>query len=187
MSMTIFRSDCRCFLVKFWKMSQFSSCRSLKPTARWWFSNTDESLYIKASSESAGRIQILILVTVTWGSKFISWHTQKICTFFLWHAITLGHSETQQQSGEKGIRLCFSLADKRSVGSSNQDDSYCLCSRDSPIWAFGKHYAFCVWSVWVCTSILFWLAALLCNIHIRNDPRNGCWAIPSGRKLCVLL
>lgn len=33
-------------------MSQLSSCRSLKPTARWWFSSTDESLYIKASSES---------------------------------------------------------------------------------------------------------------------------------------
>lgn len=61
MSMTIFRSDCLCFLVKFWKMSQFSSCRSLKPTARWWFSNTDESLYINASSESAGEIQLILL------------------------------------------------------------------------------------------------------------------------------
>lgn len=53
MSMTIFLNDCLCFLVKFWKMSQFSSCSSLKPTAKWWFSSTDESLYIKASSESA--------------------------------------------------------------------------------------------------------------------------------------
>lgn len=53
MSMTILRSDCLCFLVKFWKMSQFSSCRSLKPTARWWFSSTDESLYMRANSESA--------------------------------------------------------------------------------------------------------------------------------------
>lgn len=55
MSMTIFRSNCLCFFVRFWKMSQFSSCRSLNPTARWWFSNTDESLYINASSESADR------------------------------------------------------------------------------------------------------------------------------------
>lgn len=55
MSITILRSDCRCFLLRFWKMSQFSSCRSLKPTARWWFSRTDESLYISASSESEGR------------------------------------------------------------------------------------------------------------------------------------
>lgn len=53
MSMTIFLNDCLCFFVKFWKMSQFSSCSSLKPTAKWWFSSTDESLYIKASSESA--------------------------------------------------------------------------------------------------------------------------------------
>lgn len=62
MSMTIFRSDCLCFLVKFWKMSQFSSCRSLKPTARWWFSNTDESLYINASSESAQETRFIISV-----------------------------------------------------------------------------------------------------------------------------
>lgn len=54
--MTIFLNDCLCFLVKFWKMSQFSSCSSLKPTAKWWFSSTDESLYIKASSESAKTI-----------------------------------------------------------------------------------------------------------------------------------
>lgn len=33
-------------------MSQFSWCRSLKPTARWWFSRTDSSLYMRASSES---------------------------------------------------------------------------------------------------------------------------------------
>lgn len=52
MSMTIVRSDWRCFLLRFWKMSQFSSCSSLKPTARWWFSSTDASLYIRASSES---------------------------------------------------------------------------------------------------------------------------------------
>lgn len=52
--MTILRRDCLCFLLRFWKMSQLSSCRSLKPTARWWFSSTDESLYIKASSESGG-------------------------------------------------------------------------------------------------------------------------------------
>ena len=52
MSMTIFLNDCLCFLVKFWKMSQFSSWSNLKPTAKWWFSKTEESLYIKASSES---------------------------------------------------------------------------------------------------------------------------------------
>lgn len=36
-------------------MSQFSSCKSLKPTARWWFSSTEESLYIRANSESKGK------------------------------------------------------------------------------------------------------------------------------------
>lgn len=53
MSMTILRNVCRCRLVRFWKMSQFSSCNSLKPTAKWWFSSTDSSLYISANSESA--------------------------------------------------------------------------------------------------------------------------------------
>lgn len=52
MSMTIFLSDCLCFFVMFWKISQFSSWSSLKPTARWWFSSTDSSLYMSASSES---------------------------------------------------------------------------------------------------------------------------------------
>lgn len=51
-SMTSLRRLWRCRLVRFWKMSQFSWCRSLKPTARWWFSNTDSSLYMRASSES---------------------------------------------------------------------------------------------------------------------------------------
>ena len=36
-------------------MSQLSSCNSLKPTARWWFSSTDSSLYMSASSESAAQ------------------------------------------------------------------------------------------------------------------------------------
>lgn len=81
MSMTIFRSDCLCFLVKFWKMSQFSSCRSLKPTARWWFSNTDESLYISASSESAQETWLIILACGN-GSfshfKYRTWNS-KVC------------------------------------------------------------------------------------------------------------
>ena len=51
-SMTIFLRDCLCFFGRFWKMSQLSSCSSLKPTARWWFSRTDSSLYMRASSES---------------------------------------------------------------------------------------------------------------------------------------
>lgn len=76
MSMTIFRSDCRCFLVRFWKMSQFSSCRSLKPTARWWFSNTDESLYMSASSESGQRTNLAIIVGVH--------QTFKSTTCFTW-------------------------------------------------------------------------------------------------------
>ena len=54
MSMTSLRRLCLCLLLRFWKMSQFSSWSSLKPTARWWFSSTDSSLYIRASSESAG-------------------------------------------------------------------------------------------------------------------------------------
>ena len=52
MSITILLRDCLCFLLRFWKMSQLSSWSSLKPTARWWFSRTDSSLYIRASSES---------------------------------------------------------------------------------------------------------------------------------------
>ena len=53
-SMTSFRRLCLCLLLRFWKMSQFSSWSSLNPTARWWFSSTDSSLYIRASSESVG-------------------------------------------------------------------------------------------------------------------------------------
>lgn len=62
MSMTSLRRLCRCRLVRFWKMSQFSSCRSLNPTARWWFSSTDSSLYINASSESVEKEQARLLV-----------------------------------------------------------------------------------------------------------------------------
>lgn len=53
--MTSLRRLWRCRLVRFWKMSQFSWCRSLKPTARWWFSRTDSSLYMRANSESEHR------------------------------------------------------------------------------------------------------------------------------------
>ena len=49
--MTIFRSVCRCFLFKLLKMSQSVFCNNLKATARWWFSNTDSSLYMRANSE----------------------------------------------------------------------------------------------------------------------------------------
>lgn len=62
-SITILRSDCLCFLLRFWKMSQLSSCKSLNPTARWWFSSTDESLYIRASSESESKKRQKILQT----------------------------------------------------------------------------------------------------------------------------
>ena len=67
MSITIFRNVCRCFLVRLTKISQSLFCRSLNATAkilfvfqrrfdltepaRWWFSSTDSSLYIRASSE----------------------------------------------------------------------------------------------------------------------------------------
>ena len=69
MSITILRSVCLCFLLRFWKMSQLSSCSSLKPTARWWFSSTDSSLYISASSESKPeRIQ-----RGTWGWAWAWW------------------------------------------------------------------------------------------------------------------
>lgn len=50
-SITIFLKDCLCFLVRLPKMSQLSSCKSLKATAKWWFSKTDSSLYMSASSE----------------------------------------------------------------------------------------------------------------------------------------
>ena len=51
MSMTIFLRVCLCFLVRLTKISQSGFWRSLKATARWWFSRTDSSLYIMASSE----------------------------------------------------------------------------------------------------------------------------------------
>lgn len=44
-------------------MSQFSWCRSLKPTARWWFSRTDSSLYMRASSESEGGVIAMRVLT----------------------------------------------------------------------------------------------------------------------------
>lgn len=36
---------------RFWKISHSSFCNNLKATAKWWFSSTDSSLYIIASSE----------------------------------------------------------------------------------------------------------------------------------------
>jgi len=51
MSMTIFLRVCLCFLLMFWNMSHPSFCKSLKATAKWWFSSTDSSLYIRANSE----------------------------------------------------------------------------------------------------------------------------------------
>ena len=49
--MTIFLRVCLCFLVRLTKISQSGFWRSLKATARWWFSRTDSSLYMMASSE----------------------------------------------------------------------------------------------------------------------------------------
>lgn len=62
-SITSFLRLCLCLFVRFWKMSQFSSWSSLKPTARWWFSKTDSSLYIRASSESEGAINVVNVVS----------------------------------------------------------------------------------------------------------------------------
>ena len=50
-SITIFLNVCLCFLVRFTNISQSGFWRSLKATARWWFSRTDSSLYMMASSE----------------------------------------------------------------------------------------------------------------------------------------
>lgn len=55
MSMTILRRVWCCFAVRFWNILQPSSETSLKATARWWFSRTDSSLYIRASSEPSKR------------------------------------------------------------------------------------------------------------------------------------
>lgn len=52
--MTILLSVWCCLVVRFWKILHPSSETSLKATAKWWFSNTDSSLYIKASSEPGG-------------------------------------------------------------------------------------------------------------------------------------
>ena len=51
MSMTMRRTCLRCFVVRFWNMSQPSSCISLKATAKWWLSSTESSLYMTARSE----------------------------------------------------------------------------------------------------------------------------------------
>ena len=51
MSITIFLTVWRCFLVRFTKMSHSGYCSILKATAKWWFSSTDSSLYMSASSE----------------------------------------------------------------------------------------------------------------------------------------
>ena len=51
MSITIFLTVWRCFLVRFTKMSHSGYCSILKATAKWWFSSTDSSLYMRASSE----------------------------------------------------------------------------------------------------------------------------------------
>ena len=50
MSMTIFRRVFICFDVRWEKMFRSSAWRSLKATAKWWFSSTLSSLYIKARS-----------------------------------------------------------------------------------------------------------------------------------------
>ena len=50
MSITIFLTVWRCFLVRFTKMSHSGYCSILKATAKWWFSSTDSSLYMRASS-----------------------------------------------------------------------------------------------------------------------------------------
>ena len=52
MSMTIFLNVWRCFELRLSSISQ--SCfwsSSLNATAKWWFSSTDSSLYMSASSE----------------------------------------------------------------------------------------------------------------------------------------
>ena len=51
MSMVIFLNVCLCFLLKLTKISHSFVWSNLKATARWWFSNTDSSLYISANSE----------------------------------------------------------------------------------------------------------------------------------------
>lgn len=56
MSITIFLKLIHCFRARFLKRSAFSSCNNLKATAKWWFSSTEESLYISASSLPAEKI-----------------------------------------------------------------------------------------------------------------------------------
>ena len=51
MSITIFLQVWRCFLERLAKISHSGFWRSLKATAKWWFSNTDSSLYMRANSE----------------------------------------------------------------------------------------------------------------------------------------
>ena len=48
--------------VKFWKMSQAGDWRSLKATARWWFSRMDSSLYMRARSESVAVVVVMVVV-----------------------------------------------------------------------------------------------------------------------------
>ena len=52
-SITIFLRVCFCLRVRLTKISHSGVWSSLKATAKWWFSSTDSSLYIRASSEPA--------------------------------------------------------------------------------------------------------------------------------------
>ena len=66
MSIVIFRNVCLCFLFKLTKISRSLLCNSLKATARWWFSKTDSSLYISASSEPENTKDLVKYSTMAW-------------------------------------------------------------------------------------------------------------------------
>ena len=66
MSMAMRRSVRYDLVVKFSKMSAASSCSSLNATARWWFSSTELSLYMTASSSPSSTNTVQYRVLKTW-------------------------------------------------------------------------------------------------------------------------
>lgn len=58
--MTIFLRVCLCFLVRELNMSHSDFWVSLNATAKWWFSSTDSSLYINASSEPCNQMRFFV-------------------------------------------------------------------------------------------------------------------------------
>ena len=124
-SMIIRRSRCRILVVSGFKTSHDSSWSSLNATARWWFSSTDSSLYINASSEPDARQHLALL---PW-SRYSNQTGERVClgvwtiTFELndlrpeylarWFSLTIQRSNPQLKVTGKSLwsregKCCYS-------------------------------------------------------------------------------